>query len=65
MNRLVREYLNLEQYQCQRCGRFFYINEMDKSDFDLEFGCPYGCDDAGKLTRIIKIKILKVNIATE
>jgi hypothetical protein len=47
----VKPKLHLSQYQCQTCGRFFYINDIDKSDFDIEFGCVYGCDDAGKHTR--------------
>jgi len=46
MNQLVRTSLNLEQ--CRRCGGLFYINEMDRSSWDLDFGCPYGCDDNGK-----------------
>ncbi len=51
MNQLVRKTLNLEQYQCRRCGRFFYINAMDRNSLDPDFGCPYGCDDNGEHTR--------------
>ena len=47
----VKPQLHINQYQCQRCGRFFYISMNDKSDLDIEFGCPFGCDDAGKHTR--------------
>jgi len=54
VNRLVRRTLNLEQYRCLRCGRLFYINAMDRSDLDLDFGCPYGCDDSGRHVRDIK-----------
>lgn len=30
METLVRKTLELEQYQCRKCGRFFYINRTDK-----------------------------------
>ena len=60
MKQLARKTLNLEQYQCRRCGRFFYINAMDKSSLDLDFGCPFGCDDAGKHTRDIRTEIIDV-----
>ena len=60
MELLVRTTLELEQYQCDRCGRFFYINKMDKSGFDFSFGCPYGCDDAGKHTRTLKTEVREV-----
>jgi hypothetical protein len=60
MNQLVRTTLNLEQYQCQRCGRFFYINALDRGSLDLDFGCPYGCDDNGKHTRDISTEIKEV-----
>ena len=53
------ETLILEQYQCQRCGRFFYINKDDKSSYDLDFGCPFGCDDNGKLARKIFVKVIR------
>jgi len=61
MNRLVRTTLKLEQYQCKSCGRFFYINSMDRSNYDLEFGCPYGCDDAGQHVRNISTNIEDVD----
>ena len=60
MNLLVRTTLNLEQYQCRRCGRFFYINKTDKTGFDIDFGCPYGCDDNGRHTRNIHTEIKEV-----
>lgn len=60
MEQLVRTTLELEQYQCDRCGQFFYINKMDKSDFDLPFVCPYGCDGAGKHTRTLKTEVKEV-----
>jgi hypothetical protein len=60
MNQMVRKTLNLEQYQCRRCGRLFYINVVDRSSLDLDFGCPYGCDDAGEHTRNICAEITDV-----
>ena len=40
--------LNLEAYRCRKCGRAFYIDGRERSDLDLDFGCPYGCDDNGR-----------------
>ena len=60
MNELVRKTLQLEQYQCRKCGRLFYINRMDKSSLDLDFGCPYGCDDNGRHVRDVETKVKKV-----
>ena len=61
MNRLVRTTLVLEQYQCRRCGRLFYINTMDRSSMDFDFGCPYGCDDNGRHVRDIKTEVNEVS----
>ena len=33
---------------------------MDKSCLDLDFGCPYGCDDNGKYVKDIKTDIREV-----
>ncbi len=57
MNKLVRETLSLEQYQCQSCKRSFYINGIERSKLDLDFGCPYGCEDNGKYVWDIKVEI--------
>ena len=59
MSRLIRQILNLEQYQCRSCKRFFYINVMDRSSLDLDFGCPYGCDDSGMYIRDIRAEVKK------
>ena len=72
MNHLVRQELDLEQYQCSMCGRFFYLNKLDISSLDLDFRCPY-CDSTGGffdqpieiLTRIIHTKIWKVEERNE
>jgi len=60
MNQLVRTTLNLEQYQCQSCGRLFYINGLDRCAMDLDFGCPYGCDDNGRHICDIRTEIKDV-----
>lgn len=60
MNELVRKTLDLEQYLCRKCGRLFYINTMDRSSMDLDFGCPYGCDDNGRHIRDIKAQVKEV-----
>ena len=60
MNRLVRTTLELEQYQCRKCGRFFYIHKQDKSDIEFDFGCSFGCDDSGRHFKNIKTEIQQV-----
>lgn len=40
--------LTLEEYRRRKCGRLFCINAVERSDLDLDFGCPYGCDDNGR-----------------
>ena len=60
MNQLVRTTLELEQYQCRGCGRFFYINAMDRGSLDLDFGCCFGCDDNGRHIRNIKAEVKEV-----
>jgi hypothetical protein len=52
-----KETLNLEEYRCRRCGRLFYINAVERSSLDIDFGCPYGCDDNGEHTRDIAAQI--------
>lgn len=66
MRQIIGTIVILEQYQCQRCGRFFYINKDDKSDYDMEkYDCPYGCVgkvsyDKTRLARRFTVKIEKV-----
>jgi len=40
--------LSLEGYRCRQCGRGFYVNAAERRDLDLDFSCPYGCDDNGR-----------------
>jgi hypothetical protein len=61
MEQLVRTTLNLQQFQCRSCGRFFYINAIDRNSLDLNFGCPFGCDDYGRHIRDIKTEINQVD----
>ena len=48
MNQLVGRMLLLEEYRCRRCDRLFYVVSGDRGSMELEFGCPYGCDDNGE-----------------
>jgi hypothetical protein len=57
MNQFATTTLNLEQYQCRKCGRLFYMNPMDRSSSDLDFACPYGCDGYGEHVRDIKTEV--------
>jgi len=65
METLVRKTLELEQYQCKKCGRFFYINKMGKSSLDLDFGCAFGCDDNSRHVRNIKTEIQQADDVPE
>jgi len=47
----------LEKYRCRKCGRLFYINAMERHPLDLDFGCPYGCDDNGERERDVVAEI--------
>ena len=61
MNELVPTTLHLQEYECRRCHRVSYINKMERSYLDLDFGCTYGCDDNGRLIRDIKAEVTEVN----
>jgi len=52
--------LNLEEHRCRRCNRVFYIDATQRHSFDLDFGCPYGCDDNGERERDITAEIKAV-----
>jgi len=63
MDKSVRDTLVLEQYMCRECGRFFYINKTDKSDYDIDgYKCPYGCDANGELTRKVSTIVERVEL---
>ena len=57
MDQLIRTTMNLEQYRCLRCGQLFYVNATDRRELDLDFGCPYGCDDNGRHVRDIRTQV--------
>jgi hypothetical protein len=40
--------ITLEKYRCRECDRLFCIDAAERSALDLDFGCPYGCDDNGR-----------------
>jgi hypothetical protein len=52
---------HLIQHECKTCGRYFYVKEGDKSELDIEFGCLFGCDDAGKPVRKIIFETKSIN----
>jgi hypothetical protein len=60
MNALIGKPLNLQQYQCRKCKRFFFIQSTERNSLDLDFGCPHGCDDNGRLVRNIKTEIKEI-----
>ncbi len=51
VNHFTPSEAHLIQYECETCDRYFYVKEGDKSELDIGFGCPFGCDDAGKPVR--------------
>jgi len=38
---------------------------MDKSSLDLDFGCPFSCDDNGRHVRDLKTEIKEVKVVTQ
>lgn len=61
MEHLVKTTFELEQYQCRKCGRFFYIHKQDKSGIEFDFGCPFSCDDNGRYVQNIKTEFQQVD----
>jgi hypothetical protein len=57
MNQLVGTILELEQHQCRRCGRLFCVNAPERSSLNLDFTCPYGCDDNGRHVQDIRVEM--------
>jgi len=57
---MKHETLNLKEYRCRKCVRVFYINSDERSSLDMDFGCPFGCDDAGEHTRDIRTEITDI-----
>jgi hypothetical protein len=53
----MNETLNLEEYRCRKCRRLLYINAVEHSSLNIDFSCPYGCDDNGEHARDIVAQI--------
>lgn len=49
--KLSKESEILAEYECRECKRKFYVIAGTRTNSDIEFGCPYGCDDNGKPMR--------------
>jgi hypothetical protein len=42
--------MKLHKWRCGTCGfEWFELAEPGKSEYNIDHGCPQGCDDAGKL----------------
>ena len=51
--------VTLKQYRCRKCDRVFYINAAERSSLDLDFGCPYGCDDIGRQIGEVRAEVTR------
>ncbi|GAH34873.1 unnamed protein product [marine sediment metagenome] len=58
-NKLSEKSELLTEYKCRICQRKFYIVVGTRTKWDIDFGCPYGCDDNGKEIRRVNIKEAK------
>lgn len=38
----------LYEYACDDCHSVWYVPVEEKRELDIEFGCPHGCDNAGR-----------------
>ncbi len=50
----------VERYRCRACGRAFYVEVAERSPLDLDFGCPYGCDDNGEAGGTASVQPIEV-----
>lgn len=63
MDQLVRTTLELEQYECQGCGKFIYINKMDSEAMKQESflpDCPFECTSGMTHRRTIITEVREV-----
>jgi len=51
----------LIEYKCEECGRHWYIKEGERQEYDIQFGCPFGCDTSGKRVRRVKATLQEVD----
>ena len=38
----------LYEYACNTCQSVWYMQKKINRSLDIDFGCPHGCDDAGR-----------------
>lgn len=67
MNHLIRQELELEQFECEKCGRFVYLNKMEieavrqaNPDKVILPDCPFNCWSETKRRRTIRVDIREV-----
>jgi len=68
INQLVRPMLELEQFECEKCGRMVYINKMDIDALRQKKGkdeviipdCPFDCWSETKHRRTIRAEVKEV-----
>ena len=54
----------LYEYACDTCHSVWYMQEKINSPLDIDFGCPHGCDDAGRYVGKMLITEYKYKIKT-
>lgn len=54
---------DLDEFQCRSCFRHFCVRPPEKRGLDWDFGCPYGCDDAGVFKRKLHIELAETGDA--
>lgn len=66
IKQLVRTTLDLEQFECEKCGRMVYINSMDLEAVRERKGkviipdCPFDCWCETKHMRTLKAEVSEV-----
>ena len=66
MKQLVRTTLDLEQCECEKCGRVVYINKVDLEAIREKKGkviipdCPFDCWSETKHRRTIRVDVREV-----
>jgi len=61
----IRTTLELEQFECEKCGRFVYINKMDlevlkKKNKVIIPDCPFNCWSETKHRRTLRAEVSEV-----
>jgi hypothetical protein len=67
MEHLIRTTLDLEQFECEKCGRFVYLNKMEieavrqaNPDKVIIPDCPFNCWSETKHRRTLGVEIREV-----